>query len=290
ENTPKGTGDRFFPSDDGAVTVLEGTENNFGDVAGASYHHASGLNLALKEVKTRFVLILDPDFFIIRKNWIEDVLEYMTKNELVFFGAPYNPKRYMKYRYFPCIHCMFIDLDKVSKSSLDFSPQYDKAILSSGREKVKQTQSSNLGFLYKFFNTIKNHLRILIKRNKVIGSSRDTGYLVYKNFGGNKSECLEPVFKLNSSSIRPSYLGSVFNLIVEKFLPDNLCYIPKMSQYYSKLGFKDIGAPDAFTLGWDEFLWKGRPFGFHMQGANKGGDTKDHGGEIGSLREILNVF
>ncbi|MBI1974277.1 MAG: glycosyltransferase [Candidatus Zambryskibacteria bacterium] len=124
ENTPEGKGDRFDIGETGNIKVIKGMENNFQGIAKASQHHASGLNTAIQEVKTRFALILDPDFYIVRNNWIEEVVKHMKKNNLAFFGAPYNPKRYLKYRYFPCIHCMFIDLEKVPQGELDFTPQY----------------------------------------------------------------------------------------------------------------------------------------------------------------------
>src|SRR4051812_26891820 len=35
-----------------------------------SFHHAAALAKALKLVKTRFVLIMDPDFFVLVRDWI----------------------------------------------------------------------------------------------------------------------------------------------------------------------------------------------------------------------------
>src|SRR5574343_258005 len=108
ENSSEEISNKFTEGEYDNYKVIKGIPNNFTGIAPASYHHASGLNAAIKEVKTRYVLVLDPDFYITRKNWIVDVLGYMDFRDLDFFGAPYNPKRYMKYRYFPCIHCMFI--------------------------------------------------------------------------------------------------------------------------------------------------------------------------------------
>lgn len=124
ENTPKNSKERFEINESDQTRVLEGVENNFTGVGQSSQHHASGLNIAIREVKTRYALILDPDFYIVRKNWVREVTEYMNINNLAFFGAPYNPKRYLKYKYFPCIHCMFIDLEKIEKDNLDFKPKY----------------------------------------------------------------------------------------------------------------------------------------------------------------------
>ncbi len=87
----------------------------------ASYHHALGLNATLPEIKTRFALFLDPDFFIIPP--LQVVTDYMQANDLAFFGAPYaidpnKPRR----QDFPCAFCMFVDTQKVDLKSFDFQP------------------------------------------------------------------------------------------------------------------------------------------------------------------------
>lgn len=124
ENTPDRVKERFETGGSHKVKVLKGVENNFTGLARGSQHHASGLNMAIREADTKFVLILDPDCYIVRSNWINDVLCHMQKSDLAFFGIPYNPKRYLKYRYFPSLHSLFIDLEKVSGDEIDFTPQY----------------------------------------------------------------------------------------------------------------------------------------------------------------------
>lgn len=89
-----------------------------------SYRHAAALNAFLQsfQPETRYVLILDPDFYIVRQNWIPDVVAHMQHNNLSFFGAPWHPKWYSKYRGFPCVHCIFVDSDQIDLKELDFSP------------------------------------------------------------------------------------------------------------------------------------------------------------------------
>lgn len=89
-----------------------------------SYQHAAALNQFLRDhaVRTPYLLILDPDFFIVRSNWIADVISHMSSRGLAFFGAPWHPKWYSKYRYFPCVHCMFIDARQIDCPELDFTP------------------------------------------------------------------------------------------------------------------------------------------------------------------------
>lgn len=293
ENTPEGTSEKLTIGDRKNLKVIQGIANNFQGVASASYHHASGLNAAIKEVKTRYALILDPDFYIVKKDWAGEVLKHMKKNNLTFFGAPYNPKRYMKYRYFPCIHCVFIDLGKISKEKLDFSPQYEQEPLLVNRGIVAAKRRMKAKLLHEFIYKLKQHARFMIKRSAVIGSSRDTGYALYKNYSNDpvlNSECVKPVFRFGFSVMKPWYLASPFNLFFEKFLPDSLCYAPKRINYYTVKKFGDLGYPDVFSKGWDEFVWKGVPFGFHLQGAKKDGTTTDHSEEIPELLRILDLF
>lgn len=116
----------------------------------------------------------------------------------------------------------------------------------------------------------------MLKRKSIIGSSRDTGYRIYEKYRDRKSECIQPVFK----DINPAYLKSPLNIFIEQFLPENLCYLPKKKDYYTK-GFSGLG---------DEFMWQSEPFGLHLQGAQKDGTIKDHSGEWDELKNILNYF
>lgn len=294
ENGTEAMNGRFPIGNFAEGIVIQGIKNEFTGVAPASYHHASGLNRALKDVSTRFALILDPDFYIIQKGWAAEVLEHMNKKDLTFFGVPYNPKRYMKYRYFPCIHCMFIDLEKTRKDQLDFSPRYEQERLLVGRAKAAtaSAQKNALQKSARIIPAIRRFLKMWLRRGAIIGSSRDTGYGVYEVFGARpefKVECVQPVFDYCTSDINPRYLVSVFNWLVEKLLPERLSYIPKRKNYFTNKGFGHSGLIDVFSKGWDEFMWKERPFGFHLQGARRDGKTTDHSSEIPGLLEIFKV-
>ncbi len=95
-----------------------------GQVGKGSYHHALALNKACKSGKltSRFVLFLDPDFFIVPS--LEDCINYMLSNDLAFFGAPYMLEAGKKrIQGFPVAFCMFIDTSKVPITQLDFTPE-----------------------------------------------------------------------------------------------------------------------------------------------------------------------
>jgi hypothetical protein len=87
----------------------------------ASYHHALGLNAVLGHLRTRFVLFLDPDFFIVPP--LGQVVQMMRERGLVMFGAPYaiDPKKTRR-QDFPCAFCLFVDTEQVRLADLDFLP------------------------------------------------------------------------------------------------------------------------------------------------------------------------
>ena len=66
-------------------------------------------------------------------------------------------------------------------------------------------------------------------------------------------------------------------------VPETMSVYPKKKNYSTELRFKDFGLFDVDGLGWEEYLWLDKPFGFHI----KGGTQKY--GDIGyeKLKEIL---
>ncbi len=210
-----------------------------------SYHHAAALEKLVPLVTTRFVLFLDTDFYIVRKNWIKEIPEYMTQNNISFFGVPWHPQHVKKIRYFPAPHSLFIDLEKINKSTVMFQPDYDFERVPSFRERI-----------------IKKIMRIILGRRGEIGIAKDTGYPLYKRYGRDQninSECMSPVWDYEPT-------------LLDILLPDRFSYIPKKTGFIAKKSFQDFGVFDPTHEGWESFLWKGAPFGFHVRGSKKMGD------------------
>src|SRR3989344_370197 len=136
-----------------------------------SFNHAGGLQTLLPYVETRFVVCTEPDFFIIRPKWISEMINAMKAKKISFFGAPYDPRRYNMYRYFPHVAFMAMDLSRVDKSTLDFNPIHS---------------SSDI------FHRIKK--KILGKRAN-INTRRDTSSKIFERYHKtHASECIQPVF------------------------------------------------------------------------------------------------
>ena len=87
-----------------------------------SWHHGAGLNKSLPHIKTRYVLFLDPDFYVVPP--LETIINHMDDNDLAFFGSPYAIDGSTRpSSTFPCVYCLFVDTDKVDISKFDFTPQ-----------------------------------------------------------------------------------------------------------------------------------------------------------------------
>lgn len=274
DNTPEGIVDRLKDK----FSIVRGIK--FSEISGfipkgmeGSYHHAAAINRALKEVKTRFVLILDNDFYIIRPDWIKKIIEHIKRNNLSFFGAPWHPRWWKKYRYFPTHYCLFIDLEKVDIKSLDFTPQYD--------ERSYQNMMA----------LMKGRLKDPILNRKLIGASRDTGYAIYQRyFKNNKKTRYESVLPVSKPYKNSIFLISLTKKIIKRILPDKLLYVPKKIGSYSEAGFSDLGFFDIAGQGWEEFMWQKAPFGFHLRGTSAKTKAIEPEEKIAIIRQALKSF
>ncbi len=285
------------------IKVIKGVKKINKLHAPGSYHHAAAINLSLEHVRTRFLLVLDCDFFIVWGNWINEILDHMQKNNLSFLGSVWHPAWYAKYRYFPSIHCFFIDLGKVDVKKLNFTPDikdnievYDEALkrLSSkfaayesrfihslettGLNVLKNPLSTLLYSLHRTFGYSKAIFDMLTLRDRrLIGASRDTGYRIYKKFcqSNHKYETFTPVYRIPQFFRGPFYATTSLNRFLEKFLPEQLSFIPKKEGYFTEQGFKGKIYSKLGRYNFEEFMWQGQPFGFHVRGER----NKGRGGE-----------
>lgn len=268
DNTP--TAERTVAESDASdFTVLPGVPPPHGlpEKVTGSYHHAAALQAALPHVQTRYALILDPDFFVVRPGWVRLALDHMERRGLAFFGVPWHPRWFVKYRSFPCVHCMFIDLSQVKKAALDFSPQQ----LAGGRAHAVHKQ---------FVRKIPRPLAPLyLAGRKVfltatqagrwqIGRTADTGAMIHHRFGHDataRSETALPVFDEDNDALAPAHARSRVARRLERLLPPHLRYYPEPGSF-TRAGFAERGFPGARSLGCEEFIWQDQPFGFHFRG------------------------
>jgi hypothetical protein len=212
------------------------------------YEHALGISELLARVSTRFVLIQDPDCFIVMPDWIRRVPRYMDEHQLGFFGTPINPRRHNSYRYFPYMVCMFIDLARVSPRDLCFVPDVWRLPGSvTYRLRRALARIPKAGYLF---------------RGLLTEQWKTNGWRIKEKFGRGdrvKFECAQPVWDVNDM-IPP---GSVKRMIHD-VTPAAWSPVPKQRGYCSLIGFAQTGGPDVAALGWEEFMWQGQPFAFHI--------------------------
>jgi len=269
DNTPTKFRDALMNRTSGRFKVVDRVPIDNEQMFPKGYHHGAALNEIVRKVETRYVLILDPDFFIVRENWITDVLTHMNEGKYAFFGAPYCPIYEQKYRYFPTIMCAFIDLHQVDKESIDWCPGNRNPILS---EKNQRLEARKAGV-----KLIKgSRWERFFKRPSYIGKVEDSGWKLYKDYYGSdfKVDCVKPVLKL------PKHFKNKPGLTLIKrmrnqllrwydappFLPECYSIIPKNRGCYSMEGFSDLGYIDLIHKGgWEEHMWRGTPFAFHVR-------------------------
>ena len=280
--------EEWMVRNDDRFVVIDGVEfEEKGHGGSGSYHHARGLNLGLQHVETRFVLFLDPDCFIVRRHWIRDVLEHMQRAELTFFGVPCHPRKDSAYRYFPYVACLFVDLDRVDRPDLDFTPEIDELIIMRGTRipallkwLVSGVRPRELGepievdraYILDILRRKVIHrflVRTLHIGNAWIGSSGDTGSRIYRRFINDPTHRYEytvPVWRVGRASPSTSIKQKVREKIEQYLVPDSLSVIPKRRDYFTNVTFSDLGVYDVEnTFRCESYLWHGAPFCFHIR-------------------------
>lgn len=217
------------------------------------YEHALGLVTLLPHIRSRFVLFLDPDCYIVLAHWIDAVTTHMDEHELGFFGTPINPRRHNSYRYFPYCVCMFVDLARVPVRDLCLLPAV-WAWKTNVTYRVRKALAGipKAGILFRWLLTEQ---------------WLTNGWRIKEQYGDGRlvrQECVQPVWDIDAA-VRPGSLARLINHLT----PASVAPIPKKPGYCSALGFAALGAPDLETLGWEEFVWRDRPFAFHVGSAHQ---------------------
>ena len=237
----------------------------------ASYHHAAGLNIALENVTTRYAVVIDPDLYVIRPNWLQEVIDHMSEHDLAVFGVPWNPRWYQKFRDFPCTHLMVIDLQKCQWRRDMLAPDLVRAgakyVSKFWLEFPQMAKAGWSGALQHLFKNLSLAISEDRRQRRTIGASRDTGFSLLEEFKRDprlKAEVATPVFT-PSAGFMPTSVTPL-QRVIDRLAPDRRSYLSKRPGSFTTQGFDAFGLPDTRSLGWEEFLWKGQPFAFHVRG------------------------
>ncbi len=210
-----------------------------------SLHHSQGLAEGLKSgISSRFLLLMDPDFFVVRQNWMEDVLQHMIEQELTIFGSCWHPRWWYQHQRFPTVHFMMVDLQRFPLDQLDFTPGI--------REDI-------------FYRAVSQAtwLPSTLKRLLLMGRFKDTGYRVRERILKQNIHRYETLIPHVTPTWSPSLLGR----LLERFpwlVPQMFSRNPRRGTYEPQ-SFLQHTAPVGYARGWEEFYWQGQPFAFHLR-------------------------
>ncbi len=237
--------------DDPRCEVLPGIDpSSLPEEGRGSYHHAAALNIAIRHVRTRFALILDPDLFVVYWRWVSECLEHIRANNLAFFGAPWHSRWYRKWRGFPCVHFLLIDLQQAPANEIDFTPALVE-------DRAKDAS--------KVSTWLRVHAPLLYSR-LLIESRRDTGWRLNQAFRGRcKVDLLEPVVDLAAELRAPTHLTTREGRRGERRLPRRWSFLPADGSYVSPCDAPGFDSGAFESLGPERFVWRGAPFAFHMR-------------------------
>jgi len=235
-----------------------------------SYHHADALNANLGDIRGRFLLVIDPDLFVVYPNWMRETMQHMREHKLSFFGVPWHPRWYTKYRGFPCIHFMMIDLELVPAGRLDFRPELLErpswSRLRRESEGAQQTGPRRTG--WSLLNLAYRVFYPILSR-QLLGSSLDTGSKVWAVFGRSgehRAETVVPVVDIEKDFSEPKFLNTGWGRLLDRLMPPSLRFLPGEGAYVPPTEAKGFDGPTLRGFSSEQFMWRGRPFAFHLRG------------------------
>jgi hypothetical protein len=238
--------------------------------ARSSYHHAAALNANLDGIRSRYLLVIDPDLFVVYPGWMRETMQHMHERKLSFFGVPWHPRWYTKYRGFPCVHFMMIDMQSVPASHLDFRPELLERPSWSRlrRESEAAPEAGPRRASWSLLDAIYRAFYPLLSR-QLLGSSRDTGSKVWADFGRSsryRAEIVVPVVDIENDFAEPKFLRAGWGRLLDRLMPPPLRFLPKTDAYVPSAEAKGFDAPEFRGFSSEQFMWRGRPFAFHLRG------------------------
>lgn len=244
------------------------------------HHHTIALKKCTDLCETRFLLVIDPDFFVVLDNWIDIVIKHMLNNSIAIFAVPWHPKSGSKYRYFPAVHFAMFDTDRFQKDEIDFRPDYPDGENDPEWPNgwVKDRKYFSTSILARLLSGIP-----MLRRRRQFYT--DTGSRLYKKYVLSKNLAIEigtPIFDRSRALANLSTRGR----LLERLLPDELCYIPKGYPADGVGPFLSTYSSNAIPRNWEEFSWRNAPLGFHVRG-NLERATRDSRIEISLVEETL---
>lgn len=213
-----------------------------------SLHHATALEKALQEVRTRFVLLMDPDFFVLRQDWIETLLSYVSEQNIGILGSVWHPRWFYQYRDFPSVHFMLVDLHQIPLTEIDLKP-----LISEDR-------------WWQIINRKRTPWPAVLRDTLKAQRCRDTGWRLYRRYYRDPTVRLE---MLLPHYIPPENARYRWEKTLAPVLPASWRKYPSDAQSFTEESFLRQPWAEAYRQGWEEFFWEGSPFAVHLRSVGR---------------------
>lgn len=195
----------------------------------------------------------------------------MKRRGLAVFGAPWHPRWFQKYRGLPCTHLMLIDLERIPWRTDLLSPDlltHERFVSEFWTDAAREAGSRFWPLVGKVLRSPRRAIREGRAQRRTIGTRNDTGYRMkaaLEAAGNLRSDFLVPVFEPERQGFQPPAVTALQYGLREAFLPESQRYLPR-SGASARTGFRERGLGDPRSLDWEEFLWEGDPYAFHVRG------------------------
>ena len=282
----------------GVVLSKDESENiGYGSIA-----HAKAVNIAVAYVKTDIYLVLDPDCFIVKRDWVEWLLNRLRFRRIAFFGTPYHPERLSNftlirqtYMYFPTAICMAVNkslLENMCFFYSDFSPNIDgifnkKNFQSEIAAKFRRSEKLVSGSFFKkrivdcadcFCSFIHVFFLFIIRLR--LSRRYDIGHKMYEFYSKRVS--------VETASVRFVKEFPPLFRFWKWVIPQSVLGYPKRREYWTnkKISYVPVGLESQGR--WEEFFVDGEPFAFHIGKVTYCGDRSDFHLAFKIVSKIIN--
>ena len=248
-----------------------------------SFHHALGLSRGVDAASARYLLILDPDFFLLGQDAVSTLLARMKDDKLVALGVPWTPDLHYKWRNAPCMHCLLIDLEQIPKEALRFEPSNGLSV-----NKIVN-HYARFARLFHRWRPLLSPVHQLTTGRIGIGHSCDTGWQLARwllqHHPGRVG--LLPAAVVDRRRFRhPWHLRYEWGWNLERYLPQRWSYLPPANHYRLSEG-ADVS--DLVQFGLDAFCLEDNIFAVHVRRSRAlFADTAEEAACVERLSELLN--
>ena len=162
----------------GQANTIRGTENT------GSLNHSVGLHHGLTWIADNhenydYVVILDPDFYIVEDDWLHKTRDRLIADDLDIYGSEADPAALSHHWGLPTPHFMFMRHDRRLLLSLDFTPDFIRAIrdkeIFSALQLLGSYDPPDAGFLRKVVSMPFKLINLWRSAHKRMGTNGDTG-------------------------------------------------------------------------------------------------------------------